>query len=82
METMVIVGLILALIAAFILYKLLKTVKNMVVNTVIGLIILFAAKLFLGLEIAINAITILICAIAGVIGALIVILLAYMGVGF
>lgn len=76
------IGLILALIAAFILYKLLKTAKNMVVNTVIGLVILFAAKLLLGLDIAINVITILICAIAGVIGALIVILLTYMGVGF
>ncbi|MDD4331017.1 MAG: pro-sigmaK processing inhibitor BofA family protein [Methanosarcinaceae archaeon] len=78
---MVIVGLILALIAAFVLYKVLKTLKNMVVNTVVGLGILFVAKFF-GLNIAINAITILICAIAGVIGALIVILLSYLGVTF
>ncbi|MDD2440309.1 MAG: pro-sigmaK processing inhibitor BofA family protein [Methanosarcinaceae archaeon] len=81
MEAMVIVGLILALIAAFVLYKVLKTLKNMVVNTVVGLGILFVAKFF-GLNIAINAITILICAIAGVIGALIVILLSYLGVTF
>lgn len=82
MEVTVIASLILALIAAFILYKVLKTIKNMVVNTVIGLVILFAAKFLLGLDIAINAITIMICAIAGVVGALIVILLSYLGVGF
>jgi dolichyl-phosphate-mannose--protein O-mannosyl transferase len=77
-----IVILIVAIIAAFLLWKVLKTVKNMVINTIAGLIVLVIANLALGLDIAYSWVTILICAIAGVVGALLVIVLNYLGIAF
>lgn len=77
-----IVILIVAIIAAILLWKVLKTVKNMVINTIMGLIVLVIGNLVLGLEIAYDWIVILICAIAGVVGALLIIALSYFGVAF
>lgn len=74
--------LLIAIIAAIILYKILKTVKVMVINTVMGLIVLIAANFIFGLGIAYTWIVILICAFAGVLGALLVILLNYLGIAF
>ncbi|SFM69452.1 pro-sigmaK processing inhibitor BofA family protein [Methanolobus profundi] len=77
-----IVILIVALIAAFLLWKVLKTVKNMVINTIVGLIVLVLANLVLGLEIAYTWVVILVCAIAGVVGALLIVVLNYLGIAF
>lgn len=77
-----IVILIVAIIAAILLWKVLKTVKNMVINTIMGLIVLVIGNLILGLEIAYDWIVILICAIAGVVGALLIIALSYFGIAF
>ncbi len=77
-----IVILIVAIIAAILLWKVLKTVKNMVINTIMGLIVLVIGNLVLGLEIAYDWIVILICAIAGVVGALLIIALSYFGIAF
>lgn len=77
-----IVILIVAIIAAFLLWKVLKTVKNMVINTIAGLIVLVIANLALGLDIAYSWIVILVCAIAGVVGALLIIVLNYLGLAF
>ncbi len=77
-----IIILIVAIVAAILLWKVLKTVKNMVINTIMGLIVLVVANLALGLEIAYDWIVILICAIAGVVGALLIIALSYLGIAF
>ncbi|WMW21677.1 pro-sigmaK processing inhibitor BofA family protein [Methanolobus mangrovi] len=77
-----IVILIVAIIAAILLWKVLKTVKNMVINTIMGLIVLVIANLVLGLHIAYDWIVILVCAIAGVVGALLIIVLSYLGIAF
>ncbi|WP_340820118.1 pro-sigmaK processing inhibitor BofA family protein [Methanolobus sp. WCC4] len=77
-----IIILIVAIIAAIVLWKVLKTVKNMVINTIVGLIVLVLANLVLGLEIAYTWVVILICAIAGVVGALLIIVLNYLGIAF
>ncbi|WP_407355078.1 pro-sigmaK processing inhibitor BofA family protein [Methanolobus sp. WCC5] len=77
-----IIILVVAIIAAYLLWKVLKTVKNMVINTIAGLIVLVVANLALGLEIAYTWIVILICAIAGVVGALLIIVLNYLGIAF
>jgi SigmaK-factor processing regulatory protein BofA. len=77
-----IVILIVAIIAAILLWKVLKTAKNMAINAIMGLIVLVIANLVLGLEIAYNWIVILICAIAGVVGALLIIVLNYLGIAF
>lgn len=57
------------------------SVTGIIANTVAGLILLFAANL-LGLGVQITAITLIICAVLGAPGALIVILLAVFNVAF
>jgi hypothetical protein len=69
--------LVIAIIVAVILYKVLKTATKMAVNAVLGLLILIIANAVLGLGIAYTWIVILICAIAGVVGALLIIFLHY-----
>jgi len=71
-----------AIVIAYLLYKVLKTVKNMVVNAIMGLLVLVIANTALGLEIAYSWVVVLTCAIAGVFGAILVILLHYAGIFF
>lgn len=74
--------LVLAIIAAIILYKVLKTVKRMLINTVVGIVLLVVANLALGLDIAYSNVVILICAIGGAVGAVLVIVLHCLGIAF
>ncbi len=54
---------------------------GILVNAVVGLVVLFAANLF-GLGVQISVFTLLICAILGLPGAILVILLALFNVAF
>lgn len=74
--------LILAIIVAVVLYKILKTATSLAINAVLGVLVLIVAKFILGLEIAITWITVLVCAIGGIFGALIIILLNYLKIAF
>ena len=71
-----------AIIAAILLYKILKTIKHMLINTVVGLVMLVVANVVFGLGIAYSWIVILTCAVAGSVGALLIILLHYLGIAF
>ncbi|MDW7733473.1 MAG: pro-sigmaK processing inhibitor BofA family protein [Methanolobus sp.] len=77
-----IVILVVAIIVAYVLFKLLKTVTRMAVNAILGLLVLIVANAVLGLGIAFSWIVILICALTGVVGALLIIVLSYAGVAF
>ncbi len=77
-----IVTVLAAIIIAYMLYQVLKTVKNMVVNAIMGLLVLVIANIVLGLGIAYSWVVVLTCAIAGVVGAILVILLHYTGIFF
>jgi len=55
-----------------------RTIRYLVVNSIFGLIVLALAKFF-GLAVPINIITVLICALAGIPGALLVIILTLLG---
>jgi hypothetical protein len=74
--------LFLAIIIAFLLYKVLKTVTSLAINAVLGVLVLMVAKLLLGLEIAITWVAVLICAIGGIFGALVIIVLNYLKIAF
>jgi hypothetical protein len=74
--------LILAIIVAVLLYKVLKTATSLAVNAVLGILVLLAAKLLFGLNIAITLLAILICAIGGIFGAFLIIILNYLGIAF
>ena len=56
--------------------------RTLIGNTIVGLILLFLTNLFLAEDIPINIITVLICAILGVVGWAIVLILHLLGVAF
>ncbi len=73
-------------IAAFIgVYYFFKVVKYLVVNSIVGLILLFISNFVIGMlnmgfSVEINWLSILICAIGGIPGVIIVILLGFLNV--
>ncbi|CCQ35665.1 BofA domain protein [Natronomonas moolapensis 8.8.11] len=82
MVTTLEIGLLVGVLALlFGAYAVIKTVKPFVVNAVVGVIVLAVAS-FLGIGVEITPVAVLVCAIGGIPGALLVILLAYLGVAF
>jgi hypothetical protein len=73
-------------IAAFIaVYYIFKVVKYLIVNSIVGLILLFISNFVLGMlnmgfSVEINWLSILICAVGGIPGVIIVILLGLFNV--
>jgi hypothetical protein len=74
--------LVLAIIIAIVLYVILKNGTQLAMNAVFGLVVLIAAKFLFGLNIAITLLTVLICAIGGIFGALLIIILNYLNIAF
>lgn len=74
--------LFLAIIIAVVLYIILKNGTQLAMNAVFGIIVLAAAKFLFGLQIEITLLTVLICAIGGVFGAFLIIILNYLGIAF
>ncbi|PSP52692.1 hypothetical protein BRC67_03540 [Halobacteriales archaeon QH_3_68_24] len=82
MVTLVEVGLLaLAVIAVIVGYRVLKNAKALVVNAIVGVLVLALAN-FLGLGVQISLVTVLVCAVAGIPGAVLVILLSLLDVAF
>ena len=71
--------LLIAIVVCIILLKVLKVVTRVIINSIVGLILLFIAS-FAGFSVDINLLTILICALAGIPGALLVIILGLLGI--
>ncbi len=73
-------------IGAFVaVYYVLKVIKYLIVNSIIGLILLFISNfvigmLDLGFSVDINWVSILVCALGGIPGVIIVILLGFLNV--
>ncbi len=57
------------------------SLRGLLINALVGLVILFLANIF-GLGVQISIVTLLICAVLGVPGAILVILLALLDVAF
>jgi hypothetical protein len=75
-------GLILLFIViVFGAFLILRSIKNFVVNAIMGLVILFLANAVAGLDIGYSWLIVLICGIGGVLGAILVILLHFLGLG-
>ena len=77
-----IVVLFLAVLAVIIVYFILKTAKHLIVNTVLGLILLAASNFVFKLGIAYSVTAILVCALGGIPGAILVILLHQLHIAF
>lgn len=83
MVTPIEVGLVLIVLALlFGAYKIVQAVKPFVWNAVVGMIVFLLADLLFGLSVAVTPLSLLVVAIAGVPGALLVILLSYFQVAF
>lgn len=80
---MIELGLLILIIAIVIgAFLILKSIKGFIVNAIMGLIILFLANSIAGLGIGYSWLVILICGIGGVLGAIVVIALHLLGLGF
>jgi SigmaK-factor processing regulatory protein BofA len=78
-----IILIILVVLMAFILIgRGGRQLGRFVVNALIGIVLLFLTNLFITPPIPINIITVLICAIGGVLGWLIILILYLLGVAF
>ena len=76
-------GLILLFIViVFGAFLIMRSIKNFVVNAIMGLVILIIANAVAGLGIGYSWLVVLICGIGGVLGAFLVILLHFLGFGF
>jgi hypothetical protein len=75
-------GLILLFIViVFGAFMIMRSLKNFVVNAIMGLLILIVANAVAGLGIGYSWLVVLICGIGGVLGAFLVILLHFLGFG-
>jgi hypothetical protein len=75
-------GLILLFIViVFGAFLIMRSIKNFVVNAIMGLVILIVANAVAGLGIGYSWLVVLICGIGGVLGAFLVILLHFLGFG-
>ena len=86
---MLVLIVVVILAAALVILALLTTemaleggLVGLVINAVVGLLLLFLTNLFVSPPIPINIITILICAIGGVIGWLIIVVLYLLQIAF
>lgn len=57
-------------------------IGRLIANTIVGLVLLFLTNLFLSDEVPLNLLTIVICAIGGVVGWLVIVVLHLLGVAF
>ncbi len=78
-ETTILFLVILAVIAVYIV---LKAAKYLIVNSILGLVLLAIGNIIFKLDIAYNATVVLICALGGIPGAILIILLHVLGVAF
>ena len=60
---------LLIIVIIFGAFLILRSIKNFIINAVVGLVILFLANQFAGLDIGYSWLVILICGIGGILGA-------------
>ena len=56
--------------------------RTLIINTILGVVLLFLTNLVLADDIPINLLTVIICAIGGVLGWLVILILHLLGVAF
>jgi hypothetical protein len=79
---MELIVLILVVVLVLILLVVADMLPTLLINAVVGLVLLFLTNLVLSPPIPINLLTILICAIGGVVGWLIILILHILGIAF
>jgi SigmaK-factor processing regulatory protein BofA len=83
MEWVVLIVVVIAVVAVLVLVaRTTALLVGLAVNAIIGLILLFLTNLFVSPPIPINLLNILICAIGGVVGWLIILVLHLLQIAF
>jgi len=79
---MIEIGLILlAIVLIFGAYIILRSLKKFIINAIAGLFFLFLANQFISADIGYSWLVILVCGIGGVVGAVLLLALRFMGFG-
>ena len=77
-----IVLILVVIVVLFLLTRGGRFLGRLIVNGIVGLVLLFLTNLVLADDIPINLLTILICAIGGIVGWLVILVLHLLGVAF
>ena len=81
METIILIVLV-VLVALVLLGRGGGSLMGLIVNGIVGIILLFLTNLIITPPIPINLLTVLICAIGGVVGWLVILVLHILGIAF
>jgi len=73
---------VVAVVVIYVLWKILQDARQLAVNSIIGIIVFWLLNQFFGLGIPINWLSILVVALAGIPGVVLVLLIHFLGLGF
>lgn len=74
-------GLLIALLIVYLIYRFFKNPMYIIANSIMGIVIFFVLNLF-GAGISIDIFSVGIVAIGGILGAVLVLLIHFLGLGF
>ncbi len=77
-----IILIVLVVLVVLVLLGRSGSLSGLVVNGIVGVVLLFVTNLFLADDLPINLLTIIICALGGVVGWLIILALHVLGIAF
>ncbi len=81
MESIILIVLV-VLVALILLGRGPGSLSGLIVNGIVGVVLLFVTNLFLADDLPINLLTLIICALGGVAGWLIILVLHVLGIAF
>jgi len=79
---LIILIILVVLLVLFVVWGGGRSLGGLLVNAILGIVLLFLTNLFITPPIPINILTVLICAIGGVLGWLIILILHVLGIAF
>jgi SigmaK-factor processing regulatory protein BofA len=74
--------ILVVLLVLFVVWGGARSLGGLIVNAILGIALLFLTNLFITPPIPINILTVLICAIGGVLGWLVILILHVLGIAF
>lgn len=74
--------LILALVIVWLLFAFIRDPMVLVVNSIFAIVILFVLNMFLEVSIPINILTVLVVAVGGILGLILILLLRFSNIAF
>ncbi len=82
MESIILIVLVVLVVLVLLGRSGSGSLSGLVANGILGVILLFLSNLFLAEDIPINVLTVAICAIGGVVGWLVILVLHVLGIAF